>query len=96
MREITINLTEQQEQFLKLFAANHYSGSRENVGTEKPIHFVQNQRSRVVDPEYDSPDETKYIMTDYAEDGYDSAEGLIRAKYKEEDCPIDIVSFDEA
>ena len=96
MREITINLTEQQEHFLKIFSANHFSGSKDNVGTEKPIHFVQTRRSRVVDPDFDSADETMYYMTDYADEGYGSVEELVRAKYEDEDCPIDIVSYDDA
>ena len=96
MSKLTINLTEQQKHFLRMFAANHFSGSRSNVGTEKPIHFVQTQKSRVVDPEFDSADETKYYMIDYADDGYGSVEELVRAKYEDEDCPINIVSFNEA
>lgn len=41
MREITVSLTEKQEKFLKLFAANHYPGTRDNLATNRPIHIVQ-------------------------------------------------------
>lgn len=39
--QITIDLTEEQENFLKEFAAKYYPNSRDNVLTSKPIHLVQ-------------------------------------------------------
>lgn len=38
LKTITIELTEQQEHFLKMFAANHYPGADDNLATCKPIH----------------------------------------------------------
>ena len=96
MKEITIQLTEQQEHFLKLFAANHYPGADDNLATHNPIHVVQTETERVVDPDYDSPDTIKYCVPDWSNDGYDSAYELIVAYYEDEDCPIKIVSYDEA
>jgi len=95
MSQITIDLTEQQEYFLKNFAAKQYPESKDNVCTVKPIHLVQTRRERVVDPDYDSPDITVYYVPDDCE-SYDSAQALIEAYYEDEECPIPIVSFDEA
>lgn len=98
MAQITIDLTERQERFLKEFAAKHYSGSHANVLTSKPIHFVQTRRERVVDPDYESPDKTSYVVPDWVED-YDSPHELVEAYYsddRDDECPIPIVSFDEA
>ena len=43
MKTITIELTDQQEYFLKMFAANHYPGAADNLATRKPIHVVQTE-----------------------------------------------------
>lgn len=96
MRTITIELTEEQEKFLKEFALKQGPNSKDNVCTDRPIHLVQTQRERVVDPAFDEPDATKYVLPDrdYAE--YASAEELVKAFYEDKDCPISIVSFDEA
>ena len=98
MSRLTIELTEQQETFLKEFTAKHYSGSKDNVATHQPIHLVQTRMERVVDPDYDNPDEIKYIVPDWDNEGYNSPEELVKAWYENncEDCPIDIVSFDES
>lgn len=95
MAQATIDLTERQEYFLKEFAAKHYPGSRDNVGTDRPIHLVQTRRERVVDPDYDSADKITYFVPDW-EEVYDSYQELIAAYYKDKECPIPIVSFDEA
>ena len=39
--EITINLDEKVEVFLKQFAAHQHCGAIDNLGTYKPLHFVQ-------------------------------------------------------
>lgn len=94
--KITVDLTDNQVEFLKLFAANHYPGSAQNLGTSYPIHLVQTRRERVIDPDHDSSDRTEYRLYDNPEGAYESAEDLIKAKYQYEDCPIAIVSFDDA
>lgn len=95
MAQITIYLTERQERFLKEFAAKHYPGSHDNVMTGKPIHFVQTRRERVVDPDYETPDKTAYVVPDW-EENYDSPQKLVDAYYSDDECPIPIVSFNEA
>jgi hypothetical protein len=52
MTTITIELTEQQKHFLKLFAANHYPGAEDNLATHKPMHVVQTDNRPYVDPEF--------------------------------------------
>lgn len=96
MPMVTIELTEEQEHFLKEFAAKHYEGSKHNVGTHQPIHMVQTRRERIVDPDYDSADEVKYVVPDWDYQDFDSAEELVRAWYEDKDCPIEIVSFKDA
>lgn len=93
--DITVNLTDKQEHFLKMFAANHGPGAKDNVSTRKPIHVVQTRRERVVDEEYDTPDIIKYYVPDESED-YDSAEEMIKAYWEYQDCPIKIIPFEEA
>ncbi len=98
MQEITIGLSERQVHFLKMFAANHYPGAKDNLATNKPIHVVQTRRERVVDSSYDSPDATKYYLRSDCT-AYDSAKELISGYYErgyDEECPIEIVSFKEA
>ena len=95
MAEITIQLTKQQEHFLKLFAKNHYPEADDNLCTDRPIHIVQTERERVVDTDYSTADAIIYYVAGSAED-YDSPEELIRAFYEDRECPIEIVSFDEA
>lgn len=94
---ITVTLTDKQEHFLKMFAANQCPGSKDNVMTYKPIHVVQTRRERVAHPDYGDGDIVKYYLPDLTED-YESAEEMIRAywDYYGDECPIPIISFKEA
>lgn len=42
MGEVTVQVTEKQAQFLKLFAEKQGSGKEDNMGMNKPLHIVQN------------------------------------------------------
>ena len=97
MAEITVKLTDKQEEFLKLFASKQFEGSRDNVGTNNPLHLVQTQDERVVDPDHEDPDKVSYRVLDSGAD-YDSIEELIAGYWGNcsSVCPIEIVSFDEA
>ena len=95
MSKITIDLTEQQERFLKEFAAKQYEGSEDNVLTVAPLHLVQTRREKVINEEYGNTDIIKYYVPDWNED-YETAEELIEAYYEDEECPIPIVNYDEA
>jgi len=96
MREIKINLTDEQEEFLKQFAEKQYPNSKDNLLTNNPIHLVQTQRERVVDPEFEDVDIIKYCVPDWGSESYDSSKELVKAYYEDEDCSIDIVSFETA
>jgi hypothetical protein len=96
MKSINIELTENQEYFLKKFASNHYEGSKQNNYTYKPIHLVQTTRERVVDPDYDSVDNIVWTSKDDYEEHYDSIEELVKEYYRCDKCPIKIISYDEA
>lgn len=95
MSKTTIDLTEQQEYFLKKFALNHYPGSKDNVGTCQPVHFVQTQRSRFINPDYTDADEIEYYVPE-REESYRSPQELIEAYYDGKECPIEIESYEEA
>ncbi len=96
MKDVKIQLTDEQEKFLRMFAEKQYPNSKDNVCTNNPIHLVQTQRERVIDPEYDTADTIKYCVPDWGCEGYNSAKELVEAYYEHGDCPIDIVSFAEA
>lgn len=98
MSEITINLTEEQEKFLRIFALKQFRGSKDNIGTHHPLHLVQTQYERIVDPDYDDPDVTKYVCCDDDYNEYESAHDLIKGYWgnRFSGCPIEIVSFEEA
>lgn len=46
--EITINLNEKQEMFLKEFASKHYLGAEDNRMTSDCLHVVENKRERYI------------------------------------------------
>lgn len=99
MPRVTIDLTEQQEKYLKEFATKQYPGSKDNVCTNKPIHFVQTEHERAVDADFDSVDKIKYVIKDDCSLSFESVQELIENYYNErlsEECPIPIVTFDEA
>lgn len=96
MKSINIELTDQQEYFLKKFASKHYEGSKQNLCTYKPIHLAQTSRERVVDPDYDTPDKVVWVSKDDHEEQYESVDELVKGYYKYDKCPIEIISYDEA
>ena len=93
MKEITIKLTEAQEKFLKEFASKHYSGSDANLCTHNPLHLVQTRKERVAS-DYDSIDVIKYIILG-SEGDFDTPEELVESFYEYEECPIEILPFEE-
>jgi len=97
MREITIRLTKEQERYLKEFASKHYSGSDDNLCTSQPLHLVETQIERVIDPDHQDPDKVIYFVPDSYQD-YETMQELIEAYYEHqgEECPIEIVDYDTA
>lgn len=55
--KITVDITEEQVAFLKQFAANQKEGSKDNLATYKPMHFVQEKRYYTVPFHDDVADE---------------------------------------
>ena len=89
---LTIQLTDEQERFLKQFAKNQNEGARDNVGTHKPIHLVQRKRERIIHDDGESGDEV-YFCHDSGEI-YGDPTDLVRA---EAGSQFDeIASYDDA
>lgn len=98
MKQLTIDLTEQQEKFLKIFAEKHYEGAPDNLYTANAIHFVETKRYNYIPyhteiaAHYDS--ECLVFTTDDDYDYWTSDETeIIRDTYDNDDCPVPIKSF---
>ena len=91
---INIELTKEQEKWLKLFAKNQKEGSKDNVGTVRPIHVVQTRREHVTEEGYE--DKIVFISKDDGHKSFDNVEDLVKSYYAYDECPIEIVSFEEA
>lgn len=96
MKKITINLTDEQERFLKKFAAEQHEGAENNLATRKPLHLVQSKKVETLfdDGDYarEMGDEVKYFDTHH-QDVLDSDIDVLRF---EGVCEEDIVSFEDA
>ncbi|KLU66736.1 hypothetical protein DEAC_c14040 [Desulfosporosinus acididurans] len=102
MAKITINLTDEQEKFLKLFSKNHYPGAHDNVCTPQPIHVVQSYNPSYVPF---GEDTAEYYDSDDLRFCWDSEYGMwfksdIEAikgwyDYHNEECPIPIEPFSQ-
>jgi len=105
VKKIEIELTENQEKFLKIFAEKQYSGAKDNVCTCDPIHCVQQKRYHVFD--YDSGlgeylDEEMYEII-FLYDVDDTVEFKTAAKlveyfysFEDNEPPSKIVDFDDS
>lgn len=102
MKEITFQVTEQQEHYLKLLAANHYPGARDNLATYHPIHVVQTKRFNHIPYSLDIAyfyDHLPLVFTynsDYQSWHKDEVE-LVEQYYEyiEEEPPIPVKPFKE-
>jgi hypothetical protein len=94
--DVTIKLTDQQVNFLKLFAKNHYPDAPDNLATHNPMHMVQTRRLRLTteDEAHKTIYRLKDVYGDY--DEIESVEDLITAYWKDRECPIEIISYDDA
>lgn len=102
MKEITIQLTEQQEKFLKIFATNHYPGAKDNLATHHPIHVVQTKRIRHIPYNPEIADFHEYLPLVFSCDSdyrlwYKSETELIKRYYEHRDKnpSISVKSFKE-
>lgn len=100
-KQLTIELTEQQEIFLKEFASKHYDGAEDNLFTSDAFHVVQTKRYNYIPysddlVDYYNPDKLVFTMDDEYDTWFSDETELIRSYYKEwkmQDCPIDIKPF---
>lgn len=64
MKEITLLVTPNQEKWLKHFAKFQKEGSRDNLGTYKPLHLVQTQ-DEVLDERGQKNEKIKWRTVSY-------------------------------
>lgn len=99
MKEITVPVTEQQEQFLKLFAANHYPGARDNLATDQPLHIVQTKSYQYLLYAPGTEDSYHGLILVFGSDGESEwttdETAVVREYYGEKTPPFPIKSFDE-
>lgn len=93
--DVKVELNDEEAMFLSKFALNHYANSVENLGTKNPIFLVQTQEKRVVDTDIEEPDIVKFYVSDWCEE-FNSLEEIVKEHYENAECPIDIISFEEA
>lgn len=92
-KKITIEITEAQEEFLKVFNKNHYPGAEQNLGTYCPIHLVQTRRERIVDSCYSDYDTISYYDENSCE-SYETIEELVKAHLDSLDLIYDKANLD--
>ncbi|CDN35883.1 hypothetical protein [Bacillus thuringiensis] len=102
MTKVTVELTEKQAEFLKVFSEKQYPGAEDNQYTCDALHVVQKKRDRFIpyseeiSPFFD-PDILKFCVDEEHEDWYEDETEAVKQRYEwlEEDCPLEIKSFEE-
>ncbi|MBJ8031044.1 hypothetical protein [Bacillus cereus group sp. N21] len=102
MAKVTVELTEKQVEFLKLFNKKQHSGADDNRCTCDALHVVQKKRNRFIPysediSAYFDPDHLKFCVDEDHESWNDEETEAIREHYEwiEEECPIEIKPFDD-
>jgi hypothetical protein len=101
--KLQIEVNEQQEKFLKKFAAKHYGGAEDNLSTVMPIHVVENMQYEYFPYDADLDDyysECELVFTsdeDY-ETWYSDETEMIRDSYewRGEEAPNSIIPYKDA
>ena len=103
MKELTIQLNEKQEKFLKVFAEKQSDEADDNLFTASPIHVVENKRYRYIPYSEDIVDWFGSLPLVFTSDSgyeywYEDEMELIKDWYEDEDegCPIEIKPFEFA
>jgi len=84
MKKISIEITPEQEAFLKLFASMQYEGAPDNFGTHKPFHIVQSKvykelpYSEDLENEYNDGEFVLYSINDSIVGHYSKPEEFIK------------------
>lgn len=102
MAKVTVELTEKQVEFLKLFNEKQYEGAEDNVCTYKPFHTVQTKRYNYIPysedlTDYYDDEELVFCTDDAYEWWYKTEVEAIEDWYegRDEGCSIEIKSFDD-
>lgn len=90
---ITIDITPEQERFLRQFAENQCPGAPDNLGTAKPLHLVQTYEPLIVFDGGDHGDEKYYDLD--TNEMYDTAKELVKASLPKDERD-NVKSFDDA
>lgn len=94
--KLEIEISEEQEQFLRQFAEKQHDGSADNKGTCKPLHLVQ---TKVLKYKFDgggNGDFDCYINTDDCEMGGLPDERAVVLEYGEYESADDVVDYETA
>lgn len=90
--KVTVELTEQQQQFLRQFAEMQHEGADDNLGTRKPLHLVQTKKEVVIFDGGEIGSSNKYFCYEDSE-LYDDEVELVKKHYAFD--KIDIRPFDD-
>lgn len=101
--QITVELTDQQEKFLKEFAQKQHNGAEDNRYTGNAFHVVENKRYKYLPYHEDLEDYFTHLplvfTTDHDYDyWYEDEVELVKEWYlygSRGDCPIEIKPFNE-
>ncbi|WP_179864868.1 hypothetical protein [Bacillus pseudomycoides] len=100
MAKVTVELTEKQVEFLKLFSEKQYEGAEDNQYTCDALHVVQKKRNRFVPysediSDYFDPDHLKFCVDEDHESWNDDETEAVREHYEwiDKECQIEIKSF---
>lgn|GEM_PF-1020976 len=100
--EITIDLNEKQEKFLKEFASKHYEGAIDNLCTRDAFHVVQTKRKNYIPYHEDLTDwfgglPIEFCADDAHESWYTDEVELVNDHLDDNDIEgANVISFDEA
>ncbi len=102
MTKVTVELTEKQVEFLKLFSEKQYEDTEDNQYTCDALHVVQKKRYRFIPYSeeisgYFDPDILKFCVDAEYEDWHENETAAVKQRYEliEEECPIEIKTFDD-
>ncbi len=92
--KIEIDITEEQEKYLKEFANKQYPGAKDNLCTAMPIHVVQTRDDVYFEPNSEYGENNIFIDEDGNE--YNTAEEVVRCYYEcyGEDPKIEIEGYE--
>lgn len=94
--KLEIEINEKQERFLRQFAENQSEGSRDNLGTRKPIHLVQSKRLVYKYDGGGNGDYDVYLCCPEYENEPFPDERAVVLKYGDYDDPDKVVDYETA